>query len=64
MAGAEDPRAMPLGAFISEVMEIWKTSPTPSEICVENVKPLRFSAESGKFDAIFQGLNAAIFDAN
>jgi hypothetical protein len=45
-------------------MEIWKTSPTPSEICVENVKPLRFSAESGKFDAIFQGLNAAIFDAN
>jgi len=62
MDGAADPRAMPLGKFIAEVMEILKTKPTPAEICVVNVKTLRFSAESGKFDAIFQGLNAAMAD--
>ena len=62
MAGAEDPRAMPLDKYLAEVMEILKTKPTPAEICVENVKPLRFSAESGRFDAIFQGLNAARTD--
>jgi uncharacterized oxidoreductase len=62
MDGASDPRAMPLDKFIAEVMEILKTKPTPAEICVVNVKTLRFSAESGKFDAIFQGLNAAMAD--
>ena len=64
MDGAEDPRAMPLDKFLAEVMEILKTKPTPAEICVENVKPLRFSAESGRFDAIFQGLNAARTDGH
>jgi uncharacterized oxidoreductase len=62
MSGASDPRAMPLGAFISEVIEILKTQPTPPEICVENVKRLRSAAESGNFDAIFNGLNAAMAD--
>jgi len=62
MGGAANPRAMPLGKFIAELMEILKTKPTPVEICVENVKTLRYSAESGKFDAIFHGLNAAITD--
>jgi uncharacterized oxidoreductase len=62
MSGASDPRAMPLDKFITEVMAILKQQPTPAEICVENVKPLRFSAESGKFDAIFNGLNAAMAD--
>ncbi len=64
MSGASDPRAMPLAAFITEVMNILKTQPTPPEICVENVKRLRFAAESGKFDAIFQGLNAAMADVH
>jgi uncharacterized oxidoreductase len=62
MSGASDPRAMPLDRFIAEVMEILKTQPTPPEICVENVKRLRLAAESGNFDAIFQGLNAAMAD--
>lgn len=57
--GAADPRAMPLGEFISQVMEILEKQPTPAEICVENVKRLRFAAESGRYDAIFQGLNQA-----
>ena len=62
MRGASDPRAMPLDKYIAEVVEILKTQPTPAEICVENVKGLRFAAESGKYDAIFQGLNAAMAD--
>lgn len=62
MGGAADPRAMPLDRFIAEVVSILNTQPTPPEICVQNVKTLRFSAESGKFDAIFQGLNAAMSD--
>lgn len=62
MDGANDSRAMPLDQFIREVMEILKTQPTPPEICVENVKRLRFAAETGNFDAIFNGLNAARAD--
>ena len=62
MGGADDPRAMPLGKFIAEVMEILKTQPTPPEIVVEDARGLRFAAESGKFDAIFQRLNAAMSD--
>jgi uncharacterized oxidoreductase len=62
MAGASDPRAMPLANYIAEVMAILKTQPTPKEICVENVKGLRFAAENGKYDAIFEGLNAAMAD--
>ena len=62
MSGAEDPRAMPLTAFIAEVMQILGQQPTPAEICVENVKPLRFAAEKGTYDGIFQGMNAAMGD--
>ncbi|MGD0630250.1 MAG: SDR family oxidoreductase [Terracidiphilus sp.] len=64
MSGASDPRAMPLDKFIGEVMEILKTYPTAAEICVENVKGLRFAAEAGKFDAIFNGLNASMADVH
>ncbi|MGB0065791.1 MAG: SDR family oxidoreductase [Terracidiphilus sp.] len=62
MSGAEDPRAMPLKDFITEAMGILKQQPTPAEICVENVKGLRFAAESGKYEQIFNGLNAARAD--
>jgi uncharacterized oxidoreductase len=60
MGGASDPRAMPLDKFIAEVMRILKTEPTPKEICVENVKGLRNAAASGRYDAVFGGLNAAL----
>jgi uncharacterized oxidoreductase len=53
-----------LEKYIAEVMAIWKTQPTPPEIAVENVKGLRFAAQSGKYDAIFQGLNAARTDGH
>ena len=58
--GADDPRAMPLDKFIAEVMEILKTQPKATEICVENIKRLRFAAESGNYDAVFNGLNEAM----
>jgi uncharacterized oxidoreductase len=60
MNGAEDPRAMPLGAFIAEVMDILKTRPETTEICVETVKRLRFAAETGKYEELFQGFNDAM----
>jgi len=55
--GASDPRAMPLDKYIAEVMEIIKMQPAAPEICVENVKRLRFAAESGHYDTVFNGLN-------
>jgi uncharacterized oxidoreductase len=61
--GASDPRAMPLDEFIAEVMDILKTQPTATEICVEKVKTLRFAAESGHYDSIFRGFNEAIENA-
>ena len=60
MGGAADPRAMPLAKFIAEVMEILRTQPAAAEICVESVKPLRFAAESGRYDIVFQRLNEAM----
>lgn len=60
MDGAADPRAMPLAAFIAEVMEILKTVPTPEEICVKNVSHLRRATEEGRYAATFNGLNGAM----
>jgi uncharacterized oxidoreductase len=64
MNGADDPRAMPLDKFIAEAMEILKTQPAATEICVEMVKRLRFAAESGNYGAVFEGLNAAMASAS
>jgi uncharacterized oxidoreductase len=60
MGGASDPRAMPLKDYIAETIEILKTRPDAKEICVERVKPLRFAAESGNFDAFFTSFNDAM----
>jgi uncharacterized oxidoreductase len=59
MNGAADTRAMPLAEFIAEVMKILSSAPNVTEVCVENVKRLRFAAESGHYDAVFKGLNDA-----
>lgn len=61
----KDPRAMPLGEFIAEVMEILRTQPEAKEICVKRVSGLRFAAEGGqaKYDEIFEGLNGAMSTA-
>lgn len=51
-----DPHAMPLGEFISEVMELLRTQPEAEEILVNRVKPLRF-AEREDYKATFARLN-------
>lgn len=64
MRGASDPRAMPLADFIAEVMEILKTRPDVREICVDRVNGLRAAAASGRYDAVFSGLNTAMTSEN
>ncbi len=55
---AEDPNAMPLDAYIAEVMEILSTQPDATEVVVERCKRLRFAAETGNFPTMFQVINA------
>ena len=56
---ANDPNAMPLGEFITEVMDILHSQPNAKEICVKRVNPLRFAGEPDqeKYDAFFQQFN-------
>ena len=57
-AQASDPKAMPLGEFIDEVMGILESTPESREILVERVKPLRFAEKGGNFDDFFEHFNA------
>jgi uncharacterized oxidoreductase len=52
-----DPKAMPLEDFIAETMNILKTSPEATEICVERVRALRFAEANGGYDAFFKKFN-------
>jgi uncharacterized oxidoreductase len=51
-------RMMSLPDYIEQTMQILKTQPTPSEICVEHVKFLRFAEASGNFEKALQMLSA------
>jgi uncharacterized oxidoreductase len=55
---ASDPNAMPLAAFIDEVMAILAADPAVAEVVVERCKPLRFAAQNGHFDQVFAMVNA------
>ena len=55
---ADNPRMMSLQDFTDQTMQILQTEPTPSEICVENVKFLRFAEANGTFDKALQQLSA------
>ena len=57
---ANDPRAMPLPDFIAEVMDILRTTPDATEICVEPVKALRFAEANGGYDGLYKHFNAAM----
>jgi uncharacterized oxidoreductase len=57
---ANDPNAMPLKDFIAETMNILKTSPDATEICVERVKPLRFAEVNGGYDGFFKKFNDGV----
>ncbi|WP_315763134.1 SDR family oxidoreductase [Sphingomonas sp. Y38-1Y] len=48
---------MPLDAFADEVIALWSQSPTPPEIMVERVKPLRFAEREGAFDERLNMIN-------
>ena len=63
LGGASDPRAMPLGDFITEVMAILKSQPEVTEICVDKVKCLRFAADDGHYEAVFNGFNDSFASA-
>jgi uncharacterized oxidoreductase len=56
---ASDPNAMPLAAFIDEVMQILEAEPEDGEVIVERCKPLRFAAENSNMDTMFGAINAA-----
>lgn len=56
-----DPRAMPLPAFIAEVMTILHDDPEATEIVVDRCRPLRFAAETGRFDTMFGTLNETMW---
>ena len=60
-AQANDPRAMPLKAFLDEVMTILKENPNVTEVLVERVKPLRYAELNGveKYEAFFKTFNDA-----
>jgi uncharacterized oxidoreductase len=53
----DDPRMMSLRDYIAEVMQIIKTQPTPTEINVERVKPLRFAAATGTHEKMLEMLS-------
>ncbi len=57
----QDPpgHVMPLAEFIRETMKLIETQPTPPELCVENVKPLRFAEANGTHADMFRMLGAA-----
>jgi len=56
---AEDPHAMPLAAYIDEVMALLAANPASGEILVERVKFLRNAESNGSFDQVFTMLNPA-----
>ncbi|MGW7533352.1 SDR family oxidoreductase [Amycolatopsis sp. NPDC054798] len=55
----ESEFAMPLDAFVSEVMTLLETQPDAAEIQVENVKFLRHGEARGDYHQVVAALNAA-----
>ena len=53
---AQDPRAMPLDAYTSEVMSILKHPGKieKGEVLTENVKPLRWAEKNGNYDEFLE----------
>ncbi|MGI4731866.1 MAG: SDR family oxidoreductase [Janthinobacterium lividum] len=54
---ATRPGYLPLANFIDEVMALFATQPTPREILVERVRPLRTAEADGQFDERLATLN-------
>ena len=56
---AEDPFAMPLDDYVSEVVELLRTQPDAHEVLVERVKFLRHGEARGDYDQVVATLNAS-----
>ena len=56
---ATDERAMPLAAYIAEVMDLLQSQPQAAEIAVKRVHALRYAAEVGRehYDDLFHRFN-------
>jgi uncharacterized oxidoreductase len=54
---AQNPHAMPLGAFIAETMAAFQEQPTPPEIKVKRLAFLRDAEAEGRFDETLDALN-------
>lgn len=54
------PGVMPLKDFIEQTMQLFAADPTPPELCVENVKALRFAESNGTHETMFRRLGAMI----
>lgn len=57
---ANDPAAMSLTDFITEVMQLLSGDAAIAEVVVGRCAPLRFAAENGRMDAMFQAVNEAV----
>ncbi len=56
---ASDTNAMPLAAYVAEVMDILK-GPDVAEVVVGRCEPLRYAAENGKLAELFAMRNASL----
>ena len=54
------PGVMPLSDFIEQTMAMLFSDPTPSELCVERVKALRFAEANGNHESMLRTLGAMI----
>jgi uncharacterized oxidoreductase len=57
---ANDPFAMPLAAFIDEVMTLLHAPDRGDEICVKGVGPQRTAEASGAYATFYKSFNDAI----
>jgi uncharacterized oxidoreductase len=54
---SNNPRAMPLGDFLTEAVSLLCANPTPAEVLVQRVMPQRTAEQTGNFDAVFGMIN-------
>jgi short-subunit dehydrogenase involved in D-alanine esterification of teichoic acids len=54
----EAENAMPLDAFLDEVMDILGSNEQPNEILVKTVEPLRFAEARGQYTNVLQMLSS------